>query len=254
MKKIYLTIASIATAVLCIIGLLYHIGYLDSLFGGASGEKSGNGKLTDSLSLSAFTDVDIDVSVADLNFEYSPSGEYRVSYDVSAEKYVPTVKVSGKTLKITQKVKNVSSNSASCRIVITIPTGSALDSVEIDAGVGNMQIDSLTAKAFDLDAGVGDVKITDSTIDSFKVNAGVGNVVLKNNTFTQLDIKAGMGNVEVTGTGDLSEYTLDIDHGLGALTVNGKSMSGFGSEYTQSGSTSKKITIEAGMGNVVVEE
>ena len=120
----------------------------------------------------------------------------------------------------------------------------ALDETKIEAGAGNINIENLNTQGLYLELGAGDVKIANLTVTvETKIDGGVGRTELKSCEINNLKANLGMGEFVFSGklTGksevdsgvgainidllDSSEnYTIDVDKGLGSVTLDGKQL------------------------------
>ncbi len=127
------------------------------------------------------------------------------------------------------------------QLIITVPQDLKLEELDIDAGAGEISLQGFKAKEFNLDAGAGLVTITDVEADEVEVNGGAGKLLFDNVVFSDSNISCGVGLVDFTGKllndneidagvgklilnirGEFTDYDIDIDKGLGEITIDGK--------------------------------
>ena len=155
-KNIYLIIITIITVVCIIAGSLYHIGgfalgLFDNLI--PRSDKSLGNVCTEELSVDEFSNLVFDTTISNINVKTGDS--YMVSYKCN-KRLVPKIKSSGDTLTISQsKGANYRRNTTS-EITVTIPEGTALNKLSFDTGVGEVNLNSLTAADAEFDTGIGD--------------------------------------------------------------------------------------------------
>lgn len=155
-------------------------------------------------------------------------------------------------------------------ITITIPKDKIFESVDIDSGTGNIDADDLSTLYLELDGGVGDITFNNlSVTDEIKIENGVGNIELLDSQINNLEFDGGVGNFRFegelfgksdfdTGVGDiyievnssLDDYTIEVDKGIGNITINDKKID---SNYRNNKESSKSILIDAGIGNVTLK-
>ena len=159
-------------------------------------------------------------------------------------------------------------NNVDRRLILYIPEGTALERVSIEAGAGNIFIESILVRNFSIDLGAGnfEAKYLEVTKEA-NINGGVGKITVSDGAINDLDIDLGIGetalNVDLTGeseidTGmgelilnlkrDKTEYTASIDKGIGSVTYDGVSVSG-GSRL---GDGANKLDIDGGIGSITV--
>ncbi|QHQ60815.1 DUF4097 family beta strand repeat protein [Anaerocolumna sedimenticola] len=130
------------------------------------------------------------------------------------------------------------------KITIYVPEGISLDRVKLDAGAGNIDIDSLQTEKLDINAGAGNIEGSRITADQVKLDGGVGEINFNEVKFTDSDIDSGVGNIKLQGalygrnkidcgvgevTLDLNqssdEFRLSVEKGLGSIYINGEKYS-----------------------------
>ena len=116
------------------------------------------------------------------------------------------------------------------RLRLEVPQGAPV-SIEGDMGFGASEIDlgGLAVDTVDLDLGAGEHKLTFS-----EPTAGA---------MARLKIDASMGELDVTGVGNGSPREVEIDHGMGELTLD------LGGRWRNDGD----VKLELGMGDCRVE-
>lgn len=216
-----------------------------------------------------FTDVDIDLAFA--NVEFKEGNEYKVVVEYPAE-YLPEVKVDGDTLEIKHNTKSYSVqlngiNHIACDVTVYIPKGTELEKVKIatdlgnielkgeytfeslniEANLGNIEINSMVTDDLVINADLGSVELRDCNIGTLDITADLGDVTLKNCKFESGEIQDDLGSIEVDAEfgyleancslgalevkcDNISDAKMDLKTDLGAVTVNGRS---HGSSYKQ---------------------
>lgn len=253
-KNIYLTVLTIVTVICVIVGSCYHlIGWGVSLaewFNRSvfhkQTENAGN-LMTDTVNLDAFSNITADINVMD--FTLTEGSDFSISYSAS-KKLVPEYEVKNNTL--TLKQKDIKGNqfpgtgNKKCTVIITVPD--SLQTVQIDANVGDVDLDGISAKSLILDANVGDVDVTDCSFEQVKADASVGDVDFENSSFQSMDISADVGDVSVSADG-LSDYRMELSTDIGEVGVNGRS---YRKNYAHSGDSDCKLIIDNSTGDIEV--
>lgn len=254
-KNIYLTILTIVT-VLCIIGgTCYHvIGWGVSLAKGITRNFSQNttenvGKLTkDTVNLDAFSNITADVKVMDLTM--TKGSDFSISYSAS-ENLVPEYDVDDGTLVLTQKGLKSSSlmgmDSKKCSVTITVPED--LQTVDINANVGDINVNQITAENLFLNANVGDIDVNACSFEKVVSDANVGDVDFENISFQNMEISNDVGDVSVSAKA-LSDYQMELTTDVGEVSVNDNN---YRKSYNQSGDSNCKLVIDNNTGDIEVE-
>lgn len=258
-RNIYLIVLSIVVVASILIGCYIHLSghHKSGLF---TKKTSKSGSIAEMIDIKDnFEDIDIDVDIADITFEYGDS--YTVSYNYK-DYEAPTVEVKNNTLLIKEKASNTNfsnANQIDCSITITIPEATKLSDIEIKAACGNIEFDDIecddltlfanlgnielsgiTCNDLTVDADCGSIEFNNSTMNNIKANADMGAIEFAGVTFDNADMKADMGAIEVSGTFNaltakcdlgaievkttkpVDDVDLDLKASLGSVTVNGK--------------------------------
>lgn len=250
-KNIYLTILTIVTVICIIAGSCYHIiGWGISLaekfnfpFWGDNAKISA-GKLTESgdLPLDEFTSIQADVSVMDLNIVNGT--DFSIRYSAN-QKLIPKYKVENNVLIINQTCKMSSiAGSKKCAVSITVPQ--ELDTIDIAAAVGDIDLNGLTSSNLILKADVGDIDISDCDFGQVELDAAVGDIDFSNSSFLTMNAVNDVGDVKVD-TDDLSDYQIELNTSIGEVSVNGR---GSHRNFEQDGDTNRKLVIDNSTGDI----
>ncbi len=126
------------------------------------------------------------------------------------------------------------------------------DHLDIDAGVGNVKGSRITANSVDLDGGTGNIKFTSSTFGDTDIDSGVGNVIFNGTIHGEAAIDCGVGNTELSLSDFRSNYCLSLEKGLGSITLNGKKVK-FNDTYTENSGAPYYLEIKGGVGNITID-
>jgi len=154
-------------------------------------------------------------------------------------------------------------------VVVTIPDNIILDTIKIEAGVGTVEIDKLSAKNLTLDMGAGKANIKELQItQKAKIEGGAGSIVVGLGEINNLDLDMGIGSFKLTsklggdnkinaGVGRLElelidgfdNYTIRATKGVGDITLGGKTIY----DNTEQGNGETKIKINGGIGKIEIK-
>ena len=157
-------------------------------------------------------------------------------------------------------------------LTIYVPVGTVFENVNITTGAGRLTVDNLFAETIDFELGAGEVSIGSLVATkSADIEGGAGRITVSGGALKNLDMDMGVGELNLTSAfsgeckldmgvgesnitliGNKDDYKLDLEKGLGSITVDGKDVSDFGS----SGNGTNKVDISGGIGaiNVRFEE
>lgn len=152
------------------------------------------------------------------------------------------------------------------RITLTVPVDFTAEKAVLNAGAGNVEIESLKANVLVISAGAGNINGRNMTAQEFNLDGGVGNVTLDNVNFKNAVFDSGVGNLSLNGslvgnteincgvgrvnlnlTGNVNNYNFDVDSGIGAIRLNGEKISG--GHLTNDGADNH-IKVDGGVGDV----
>lgn len=250
---------AIAFAAVIIVSLFTWLTVFMNLFSGKGGDVIG--EFTNTEYSGEITKLKIDVKAVE--FEIT-EGE---TFCVGTNNRKISHSLSGKTLTIKESGRGITVGDAG-KLVLTIPAGYELEVVEIDAGAGVMDIESLSAERIDfelgagkviinkltvknsadIDSGTGTVEITEADIANLDFDLGVGKVELKGKISGKSDMDFGVGEAVIGLEGSLDDYSITVNKGIGSVTIDGKAISD-GNRYGEGDSV---IKMDGGVGNIEV--
>lgn len=203
--------------------------------------------------------LNVKISAADFKIEHG--SDFLVKSNL---KYLSVSVVDG----VLCVVDNASGGSTfiNAQLTLYLPEGVMLDSAIINTGAAKMTAQSLSAKNLKLSLGAGDVRINSLTATQrVEINGGAGEITIVDSTLNDLKLEMGMGELNLTGAlsgdselelgvgeanisllGAKDDYKVDIEKGLGSLTVDGKVVTDFGS----SGDGPNFVEIDGGVGAI----
>ena len=149
-------------------------------------------------------------------------------------------------------------------ITVYIPNGKIFDEVYFKGGVGKVEAEQINAQSFTAEGGVGAYDIKDMTtgtlnvkvgVGSVKINGvingdtkiegGVGEVIISGRANGNIKLSAGVGSVILNLTGNVQDYNIKANKGLGGINLNGKDIS---DSINNNGKYN--LDIDAGVGSI----
>ena len=124
------------------------------------------------------------------------------------------------------------------------------DSIELNLAMGDFTCSTVEAENFNATVSMGNFTGGLVQSSSFTAEVAMGNFDLGRLESSKIcTVKAGMGNIGLTVDGKADDYTLDLQAPMGEVSFNGKAL---GTSYSQTPTTARRVTLTAGMGNVVL--
>ncbi len=124
------------------------------------------------------------------------------------------------------------------------------DSIELNLAMGDFTCSTVEAENFNATVSMGNFTGGLVQSSSFTAEVAIGNFDLgRLESAKTCTVKAGMGNIGLTVDGKADDYTLDLQASMGEVAFNGKAL---GTSYNQTPTTARRVTLTAGMGDVVL--
>ena len=119
--------------------------------------------------------------------------------------------------------------------------------MDLELGAGEVSIDSLVATSdIDIDGGAGKITVSGGALHNLDLDMGVGQLNLTSVLTGESDFDLGVGESNITIIGNRDNYKLDIEKGLGNITVDGTSVSNIKGQ----GNGNNSIEISGGIGAI----
>lgn len=255
-------IFSIVTIVFGIVTTIAKVTFLADLI---TIDKSEVINYTEEYDIEQINSLYIDSSIAKL--EIYESDKIAVEATDVTNKFSSKVENGKLVIKETAKT-NISINGQVNPVIkLYIPKGFVFDNIDIDSGVGDTTIESLQADVVEMSTGVGNLTIDYIDVKSkIDIESGVGKLNIKNSILNNLSFEAGVGEYNITtyltgnsefdcgvgnGTIVLNDFNeenskIKIDKGLGNININGQSYS----DSQVYGNGANIIDINGGVGNI----
>lgn len=254
----YGAIALAAVLVVSILsGIFSAVGVLGVLFEGKGVAQD----VTDYAVSQNITALDISIGAADLTVE-------------TADRFY--VKSNLKNIKVTEEngalcIREKDSFATSYNgavLTVGIPEGFHFTSIRMETGAGVFEADFLSAEVVSLELGAGSVKIGQLyATQKAEIEGGAGELTVGGGSIRNLDLDMGVGQLKLTaalpgdsqldmGVGEANlkllgtqeEYRIEIEKGIGQVTVDGASVDG--GVY---GSGVNDVEISGGVGAIHID-
>lgn len=121
------------------------------------------------------------------------------------------------------------------------------DTVNLELGAGEVTIDTLIATtAIDMEGGAGKITVSGGALHNLDLEMGVGQLNLTSVLTGDSDFELGVGESNITVIGSKDDYKLDVEKGIGNITVDGASVSNLNGQ----GNGSNRIEVHGGIGAI----
>ena len=123
------------------------------------------------------------------------------------------------------------------------------DRLEMDLGAGTAKVARVNvSKETDIDGGAGKLTIKDSVLCNLDLDMGVGELIMQAQLPGNSEIDCGVGNAKLTLAGSEDDYCIEVDKGLGSITIAGEEVR----DETAYGYGTNLIHVDGGVGNISV--
>ena len=180
--------------------------------------------------LESFTEIRMKTNIMSLTIEEGPQFKIEGSYNKSS--LCPEVSVKNGVLQVTQHSPQHGFNTGAqhCRVVITIPSGTNLSNIDINASVGDIRLRDLNADDIDISLNVGEIDVNKVLFNTIKCDNNVG-------------------KVSIDSVADLKDYSMSLSTDVGEVRVDGHS---YRRSYDFRGEGKKRIKVSTNVGEVNV--
>lgn len=185
--------------------------------------------------------IEIDISAASL--EIVSGNKFSLSTNIDKLE----VSSNNSKLYVKQNQKHVYVNTGkSGKIIITVPENINLKAFDLDAGAGAVYIECLNTQNADMDMGAGALTVRRGEIGNLELDLGVGETNLTSALKGRSSINCGVGETNINIIGQKSDYSIDIDTGVGLVTFENMHIKG----NTVIGDGQYKLDIDGGVGSI----
>ncbi len=159
--------------------------------------------------------VKVDADAADLYIEYGDEFKVNTNYQKNVE---PKVTLEDECLTIEQKYTVNVRNLKDCYIKITLPKGTVIDTANISASAGDIDIDGVNFDTLKIDADAGDIDINEVNANDFVIEADAGDIDVSKSVFETVKVTTDAGAVKME---DVSATSGTFDADMGSIDING---------------------------------
>ena len=207
----------------------FHFSFDDDDWQG--GESSDEKRREINEGLEKFSSIRIDAAIMGLSIEQGE--DFRIESSFNKEYLKPVFSVEGGKLTIKQtgkKKSGINGGGHNCRVVVTIPSGTRLESINIDSNVGDVKLRNLDADDIDIDLNVGEISVRDVA-------------------FNNIDCDNNVGEISIYPVGNLDDFSMSLSTDVGEVHVDGKR---YKKNYNVRGNGGKKIKANTNVGEINV--
>ncbi len=123
-----------------------------------------------------------------------------------------------------------------------------------DVGAGSMKIDQLEVTGTsEYHVGAGYMALHNLKADSIKVDCGLGNIEIEGTVTGNSSIDNGVGKINMKLSGAYKDYSYKIDCGIGNIIVGDQRFHSTSSKRIVNENAESSLSLECGVGNITVD-
>lgn len=173
------------------------------------------------------------------------------------------------TIWIKEQRPNLFFKEGQSKVILYLPEERILEMVEIDIGLGEVNLQDVSTKKMAMETGVGKVTIQNiHVIEETNLDGGVGKFTILSGEMNNLDFDMGMGSSEITaqitgnskidaGIGKLEvtlmdekeNYAIQVEKGIGKALLDGEKVS----EDVKYGNGNRFVKVNGGIGSIKIQ-
>lgn len=200
------------------------------------------------------TEIDMDLAAGKVYFVEGAGDEVRVDTDNLSQLFGFKCYMDGNELKLTSKKRfNSVNNIGKGTITVYIPKEMTFEEVSLSMGAGSLEVNEIYTRDLSVEIGAGEVVIDKFQADEAEFVCGAGSITTSGDIRSSADIHCGVGSIVYTASGREEEYNYDIECGVGEVMCGGNSYSGLGKDRHIDNNADKDISIEGGVGSVIID-
>ncbi len=205
----------------------------------------------------------LDINLNSTNLIIKNGSKFSVeTYDKNIKFYKETdkLKIVGKSKKIiNKKIKD---------FIITIPQNYIFKAVEINTGVGKVNVDGIKTDLLEMNLGAGKTILNNINSNKSILETGAGSVEINNSSLNDLNLELGAGKIDINATitgnsyiesgiaelnlllsSSIHNYTFNFEKGIGEIKINGENIR----NNIIIGEGQNNIKIKGGIGSINIK-
>ena len=132
-------------------------------------------------------------------------------------------------------------------LTVTVPEDIFIENLSIETGAGSITLEELNiTREASIESGIAKISVNGGTYNNLNVDSGIGGLVFNGRVTGECEINSGIGESDITVLGKKSDYSIDVEKGIGNITVDGEKISELKTNDGKVGS----IEINGGIGTI----
>lgn len=219
LKTLYIILIFVITAIVIGVALGVRLNNFVLPYAGKHLHRylSAKDMVSDSVSLSAFQNIDLDMNM--VNLKLKEGEEFRAEYNFP-KSIAPSFEVKDDTLYIEQHGDYIRFNNTrqdDFQLTLIVPKGTALDELRIDVDAGNVKLSDFNLNTLNIEADAANIDLSDITANHTKLEADAGNIETNQCSLGGLTVETDAGRVKMR---KLTARNLKVGTDIGAIKLN----------------------------------
>ena len=149
--------------------------------------------------------------------------------------------------KIKEENKNWMNNNSSSNLIVYIPE--SISNLYLELGAGDVHIENIiVTQQIEINGGVGKTDFKSCKINNLQANLGMGEFSLEGELTGKNKISSGIGEVNVNLINNKEDYTIDVSKGIGTVVLDGENVEA----DRKYGNGEKYLDIDGGIGDITI--
>lgn len=248
----------------------FYVGHHGAIISGAeSSPLPGNGMSDGARNQEAFTGIDIDVALTDVEFRHAD--DYGVSLEWHYSQAEIMYELSGGRLTVWMPRKgnfNVTGSYREGKVIVYLPedaqlgdvtisnsmsdvtmAGYSMDSLNVNNSMGAVELSGLRANTMDLENSMGELNAQSCNVsDSIYASNSMADILLSGNLRGDITLENSMGAIELRTDVEKRSFGYDLNTSMATVTVDGEDFD----EDASKGGGDYYITASNSMGDISI--
>lgn len=205
-------------------------------------------------SYSGVREVELEMAVGNVTVERHDGDTIEVETVGVAEELKFHSYMEENTLKLEAKKRVTGIEGAeSGTVYLRIPKDMNLYEVSLQVGVGELQVEDISAGDLSVEVGVGNGVVHNFQATEASLECGTGTLEATGSATQELDMENDVGNIIYHAAGNQKEYNYEISCGAGEIVIGEKVYRGIKPEEKINNNAQKLINIECNVGEITVD-
>ena len=143
-------------------------------------------------------------------------------------------------------------NTRNNKMTLYVPESIYYDEINIEVGVGSLDISGLTSRRLRSDSGVGSLNMNGMSTERLTMTNGIGEAKFRGVVNGDVSVDTGIGSVRLQIEGNENDFNYDISCSIGSVVVGKQSYSGLANDRRINNNADKNMRLNCAIGEITV--